>query len=169
MFLHAETLTQLQLQTKSGQPLSELPLRLPIPPQLLASLTGHLHQQSPRRRTTVESGWPLICLWIWAGEVGTMLASKQDRVGGGGGGGAALREGWDGIFPSPQSAWAWSLADLLDQLLIRQAVKAVDGQVRDEVLAGLPGDLLAASQVNQGDVGDAPQVEQGLVCQLIAT
>lgn len=37
------------------------------------------------------------------------------------------------------------------------------------MLTGLPGDLLAASKVNQGDVRDAPEIQQGLVCQLIAT
>lgn len=41
-----------------------------------------------------------------------------------------------------------SLADFLDQLLIGQAVEAVDGQVRDEVLTGFAGDLFATSQVN---------------------
>lgn len=50
-------------------------------------------------------------------------------AGQGWGGRAPLREGWDGIFPSPQSAWGWSLADFLDQLLVRQAVEAADGQV----------------------------------------
>lgn len=61
-----------------------------------------------------------------------------------------------------------SLADFLDQLLIGQAVEAVDGQVRDEVLTGFAGDLFATPQVDEGDVGDAAQVQQGLVCQLIA-
>lgn len=48
------------------------------------------------------------------------------------------------------------LADLLYQLLVRQAVEAVDRQVRDEVLTGFSSDLLASSKVNQGDIGYAP-------------
>lgn len=60
-----------------------------------------------------------------------------------------------GSVPSPQSARGGSLADLLDQLLVGQAVEAVDGQVRDEVLTGFAGDLFATSQVDEGDVGDA--------------
>lgn len=56
----------------------------------------------------------------------------------------------------------------MDQLLIGQAVEAVDGQVRDEVLTGFAGDLFATPQVDEGDVGDAAQVQQGLVRQLIA-
>ena len=36
------------------------------------------------------------------------------------------------------------------------------------MLTGFASDLLATSQVNEGDVGDAAQVQQGLVCQLIA-
>lgn len=38
-----------------------------------------------------------------------------------------------------------SLADFLNQLLIGQAVEAVNGQVRDEVLTGFAGDLFATS------------------------
>lgn len=36
------------------------------------------------------------------------------------------------------------------------------------MLAGLAGDLLAASQIYQGDVRDTPQIQQRLVCELIA-
>lgn len=61
------------------------------------------------------------------GDGGVQAASLT--AGQGWGGRAALREGWDGIFPSPQSAWGKSLADFLYQLLVGQAVEAADGQV----------------------------------------
>lgn len=56
----------------------------------------------------------------------------------------------------------------LDQFLIRQAEERVDRQLGDEGLAGLPGDALAAPQVQHRHAGEATQILQAGVCQLTA-
>lgn len=140
---------------------------MPVPPLVLASLGGTSSSAEVPGEEEEEGRWS-------EASSGPACRVRWEAAAGHGGqgwgcGGAALRKGWDGLFflllSLPRRG---SLADFLDQLLIGQAVEAVDGQVRDEVLTGFAGDLFATSQVNEGDVGDAAQVEQGLVRQLIA-
>lgn len=125
----------------------------------------------PRRGSPAISLCPFL-LWYWPAwrdiSMGRSPGEEEEegrserrpcppsRVGGSGRtqrtrwgrGGAVLREGWDGLlfcFLLLSLPRGGSLADFLDQLLIGQAVEAVDGQVRDEVLTGFAGDLFATS------------------------
>lgn len=145
---------------------AEAPCHGPVPPLVLASLAGHLPRQKSRgRRRRKDSGArPATALPAESGG-----RQRQDTQGKGGRwrSSSPRGAGW-ALFLLLSLPRGGSLADFLDQLLIRQAVEAVDGQVRDEVLTGFAGDLFATPQVNEGDVGDAAQVQQGLVRQLIA-
>lgn len=145
---------------------AEAPCHVPVPPLVLASLVGHLPRQKSRgRRRRKDSGArPATALPAESGG-----RQRQDTQGKGGRwrSGSPRGVGW-ALFLLLSLPRGGSLADFLDQLLIRQAVEAVDGQVRDEVLTGFAGDLFATPQVDEGDVGDAAQVQQGLVRQLIA-
>lgn len=124
---------------------AEAPCHLPVPPLVLASLAGHLHRQKSRGRRRKDGGArPAAALPAESGgrqrqdtegKVGMWRSSSPRGV------------GW-ALFLLLSLPRGGSLADFLDQLLIGQAVEAVDGQVRDEVLTGFAGDLFATSQVD---------------------
>lgn len=122
-----------------------LPCHLPVPPLVLASLAGHLHRQKSRGRRRKDGGArPAAALPAESG--GRQRQDTEGKVGMWRSG-SPRGVGW-ALFLLLSLPRGGSLADFLDQLLIGQAVEAVDGQVRDEVLTGFAGDLFATSQVD---------------------
>lgn len=59
--------------------------------------------------------------------------------------------------------------DPLDQLLLHHAVEGNMGQVRDKGIARPPADTCAATEVEQGQVGETLQVGETAVGQLATT
>lgn len=63
---------------------------------------------------------------------------------------------------------SYQSVDPLDQLLLHHAIEGNMGQVRDESIARPPADACAATEVEQGQVGETLQVCETTIGQLAA-